>query len=112
MSATYTGIRGVVIQDTAMTESMGPILDRTMEHLGVSDMMIIQTRKRLLDAVRALGDGGVVPPGVDNPEVYGTRAGWLILANDVDWWKGSEQMRRAFVESRDEKKALAADQEK
>ena len=100
------------MQDTTVTESMGALLDRTIEHLGVSDTMIIRTRKRLLDAVRALRDGGVVPPGVDNPEVYGTRAGWLILANGVDWWEGSEEMRRAFVEPREENKALAALKEK
>ncbi|NIO08380.1 MAG: Rieske 2Fe-2S domain-containing protein, partial [Deltaproteobacteria bacterium] len=97
-SNTYTGISGIVIQDTAVSESMGPILDRTVEHLGVSDTMIIRTRKRLLDAVRALGDGGVVPPGVDNPEVYETRAGWMFLPKNVDWWEGSKEMRRAFSE--------------
>lgn len=107
-SATYTGIKGVVIQDTAMTESMGPILDRSMEHLGVSDTMIIRTRKRLLEAVSALGDAGVVPPGVDDPEVYGTRAGWLFLENNVDWWEGSAEMRRAFVETGEENLASAA----
>jgi len=61
---------------------MGPIYDRTNERLGTSDTMVIRTRKRLLDAAKALRDTGKVPPGVDDPGVYarGARrpAGGLI----------------------------------
>jgi len=105
----YTGIRGgAIMEDTAVTESMGALLDRTKEHLGVSDTMIVRTRQRLLSAVRALADEGVVPPGVDNPGVYRTRAGWLILPDGVDWWEGSRELRETFVDLRDESQALAA----
>ena len=37
---------------------MGAIYDRTQEHLGSSDQMVIRTRKRLIDAARALRDHG------------------------------------------------------
>ena len=105
----YTGIGGgFIMEDQMATESMGTVTDRTREHLGVSDAMIIRTRKRILDAVHALEDGNVTPPGVDEPEVYGTRSGWLVLPESADWWQGSEELRMAFVERRDESAALAA----
>jgi hypothetical protein len=33
-------------------ETMGPILDRTKEHLAPSDLVVITMRRRMLDAVR------------------------------------------------------------
>ena len=48
---------------------MGHIVDRTNEHLGTSDAMIIRTRRRLINAAIALRDHGTVPPGVDDPQV-------------------------------------------
>ena len=50
----YSGIDGIHLQDQAITESMGPIVDHTFEHLGPSDQMITRTRRRLLRASRAL----------------------------------------------------------
>ena len=47
----YSGIDGIHLQDQAITESMGPIVDHTFEHLGPSDQMITRTRRRLLRAV-------------------------------------------------------------
>src|SRR6202022_4242324 len=41
------------LQDRAMTETMGPIYDRTQEHLGTTDAMVILVRRRLIDAARA-----------------------------------------------------------
>ncbi|HEX8968900.1 MAG TPA: Rieske 2Fe-2S domain-containing protein, partial [Chloroflexota bacterium] len=37
----YTGIPGIRQQDMAVTESMGPIFDRSSEHLGTTDALII-----------------------------------------------------------------------
>ena len=51
---TYSGIQGLVAQDQAVTESMGGIVDRGREHLAPSDRMITTTRRRLLNAARAL----------------------------------------------------------
>src|SRR5881296_1992293 len=48
----------VNLQDRAMTETMGPIYDRTQEHLGTTDAMVIFVRRRLLEAARALRDEG------------------------------------------------------
>jgi phthalate 4,5-dioxygenase oxygenase subunit len=60
----WTGIEGVNSQDFAVVESMGPIVDRTREHLGVSDVAVIRMRRRMLDAVRAF-QAGASPLGLD-----------------------------------------------
>jgi len=94
----YTGINAIFLQDQAVTESMGPIYDRTQEHLGTSDMMVIRTRKRLLDAARALRDEGRVPPGVDDPGVYAARSGGMILPDGVNWVEATKERRQAWVD--------------
>jgi phenylpropionate dioxygenase-like ring-hydroxylating dioxygenase large terminal subunit len=93
----YTGIVGN-IQDLAITTSMGPIYDRSAEHLGSSDAMIIRTRRRLLETAKKFAEDGVTPPGVDNPDVYLKRSANLLLPRDKDWITGTEQVRRAFPE--------------
>ena len=80
---TFTGIRGINIQDRAVQESMGPIVDRTKEFLGPSDMAIITTRKLLEDAVSTVMDGGE-PPGIA-PTYYNIRAIEDVVAFDLDW---------------------------
>jgi len=59
----FSGMRGLAVQDRAVQESMGPVADRTIEHLGVSDTAIIRIRQLLLKAVRDLEDGKE-PPGM------------------------------------------------
>lgn len=84
----FSGIDGVHMQDQAITESMGAIVDRSREHLGNSDKMIIMTRRKLLKAVAELNDNKTVPDGVDSPDIYtGMRSGEMIVAKDVDWLK-------------------------
>jgi phthalate 4,5-dioxygenase oxygenase subunit len=75
-----------------VTESMGTISDRTLEHLAPSDRMITLTRRRLLDAARALRDNGTAPPLVDNPQA-GTiaRSGDLIAPAEQRWLDAYEQ---------------------
>ena len=65
-------------------ESMGEIYDRTREGLGVTDSMIIRTRRWLLNSAKALRDKGVVPPGVESPRLYNLYSGGAILPNDVN----------------------------
>jgi phenylpropionate dioxygenase-like ring-hydroxylating dioxygenase large terminal subunit len=82
----YSGIVGIPVQDQAVTESMGPIVNRTKEHLGTSDRMIMQTRRVLMRAAAALRDHGTPPPGTVDPTVYrGVRAGFLMLPSATDW---------------------------
>jgi phthalate 4,5-dioxygenase len=81
----YTGIYGVPQQDMAMTETMGPIFDRSKEHLGTSDGAIIRFRRRLLTVARAL-EQGIEPPGTDPAYPYHrVRGAESIIANSDDW---------------------------
>jgi phthalate 4,5-dioxygenase oxygenase subunit len=93
----FTGIRGVRQQDKAVAESMGEIMDRTNEHLGTSDSMIIRTRRKLIRAVKALQDENVTPPGVDNPELYRRRSGSIILPREADWLQATQHLRHPEV---------------
>ena len=79
-----------------MTETMGPIMDRTNEHLGTTDQMIIRTRRRYLAAAKALRDHGITPPGVDQPQAYRQRFGQVILPRNVDWWEATKEARERF----------------
>ena len=96
-TAGYTGIQGIHQQDQALTEAMGPILDRTRERLGTGDTMVIRTRRRLLSAAKALRDQGEVPYPVDHPEVYEQRSGGTVLKRDQNWLTATEHLRKAFV---------------
>jgi hypothetical protein len=60
-SESYTGIEGFLAQDSCVTESMGPICNRTREHLGRSDVSVIAVRRFLLNAVLSL-QAGKEPP--------------------------------------------------
>jgi phenylpropionate dioxygenase-like ring-hydroxylating dioxygenase large terminal subunit len=92
----YTGIEGIRQQDMAMTESMGVIYNRTREHLGTTDQMIIRSRRRYIAAAKALRDQGIVPPGVDKPEAYHQRSGQVVLPRSVDWWEATRELRERF----------------
>ena len=90
---TFTGIEGINIQDHAVQESMGPISDRTGEHLGSNDKIIIVARLLLSLAVRTVQDGGD-PPGV-SPNYRWIRPTLKILPRDVPWWEDiKEEMHR------------------
>src|SRR5262249_37778706 len=84
-SGSYSGIDGIHLQDQAMTESMGPIVDHTLEHLAISDQMISRTRRRIILTARAVAEG-IAAPGVDHPEVYhGARGGDFVAPVSVGW---------------------------
>jgi len=92
----YTGIEGIRQQDMAMTESMGPIMDRTREHLGTTDALIIRVRRKLLASARALAEHGIAPPGVDLPQGYHQRSGGIVLPRSADWWESTRPLREKF----------------
>lgn len=93
----YSGIEGIHTQDQAITESMGPIYDRSQEHLGSSDAMVIRVRRRLIASARALAEHGTTPPGVDQPESYRQRSGGVILNKEDDWVEATQDLRQAFA---------------
>ena len=66
---TFTGMgKQFLIHDSCATESMGPICDRSKEHLGIGDITVIAVRKFLLQAVRALDSGREPPHVIRTPE--------------------------------------------
>jgi phenylpropionate dioxygenase-like ring-hydroxylating dioxygenase large terminal subunit len=80
---TFTGITGINVQDRAVQESMGAIVDRSKEHLGPGDRAIIVARQQLIQAVKTHQEGGT-PLGLA-PSYYTIRAPERVLANDIDW---------------------------
>ncbi len=62
MATKWTGLRGIVQEDAAMALSMGPIYDRTREHLVPADSAIIHMRSILLNAARNMEAGNEPRP--------------------------------------------------
>jgi phthalate 4,5-dioxygenase oxygenase subunit len=100
----YSGIpNGAEPQDRGMQESMGPIYDRTQEHLGTTDMMVIAARRKLIMSAKAYARGEAAP-GVDKPELYWMFSGGALVpkgANGIDYCRetlwGKPQAVEAFV---------------
>src|SRR5215475_9246420 len=80
---TFTGIDGVNVQDRAVQESMGAIVDRSREHLGPADRAVIQARRLLLQAIAAVEAGGT-PLGVE-PAYYGLHPAESVIPYGSDW---------------------------
>jgi len=83
------------LQDRAMTETMGPIYDRTQEHLGTTDAMVIFARRRLIDAARALRDGGALPANVDDASLYRVRPASVLIPEGESWVAATEKARQS-----------------
>ena len=61
----FSGFTGNLLQEDIITQvSMGPIADRTREHLSSSDVAIIHARRRLLEALDRVASGDL-PFGSD-----------------------------------------------
>src|SRR5690606_13465696 len=59
---TYTGMGlDINVHDQWAVESMGPVQDRTVERLGVSDRAVTANRRMLLRAIDAFAAGGETP---------------------------------------------------
>ena len=54
----FTGIKGIPTQDMAMWESMGPIVDRSRDKPGSSDVAVVQFRRMMVNAAKKVADGG------------------------------------------------------
>ena len=85
----FAGIEGINTQDVAVQEAMGPIVDRSREHLGSTDKAIIQMRRMLLDATRDV-EAGKRPKGADTSSYAHVRA--------VDHFvRGAENIERVLT---------------
>ncbi len=82
----FTGIRGIPMQDMAMWETMGPIADRSRERLGASDLAIVEFRRIMVEAARAVAAGapaiGITEPRVAQAKLRSYEG---IVPKSTDW---------------------------
>ena len=73
---TYLGMgeNDINLHDQWAVESMGAIQDRTREHLGTSDKVIMANRRELLKAIETVRQGGQ-PPMALNPKAAASLTG-------------------------------------
>ena len=83
-----TGIKGIGLQDSAIQETMGPIVDRTREILGSGDAAIVAFRKLLLAQARKLRETGELPLPTQ-PELYRVRSVGIVLPREIDFEEGA-----------------------
>src|SRR5690606_4144756 len=83
-SGNFSGVVGAAIQDRAVQESMGPVFDRTQEHLGTSDKAVIFYRRLILRKLREMEEGGQLPGTA--PELsFDQRAASVYMPSDAPW---------------------------
>ncbi len=83
MGTHYSGVEGIAMQDASLQESMGPIQNRTREHLCPTDRGIAMARRLLLQAAEANRAGKPVP-GLD-PEEQRVRSCSIELPRDQEF---------------------------
>jgi phthalate 4,5-dioxygenase oxygenase subunit len=76
----FCGVQGINRQDIVVQESMGPIVDRTLEHLGAADRAIIHFRRLLLECAR--GGAAALASGMHYSGLQGREG---LLPIDQDW---------------------------
>jgi phenylpropionate dioxygenase-like ring-hydroxylating dioxygenase large terminal subunit len=81
---TFTGIPGVNTQDVAIQEGMGPIVDRSKEYLGTTDIAIVTARELLLEAAREVQEG-VGPRGTSPDDCRQVSAADVVIPAGTEW---------------------------
>ena len=86
-NVSFSGIPDFKAQDNMVTETAGPIWDRTQEHLGSGYVAIIKLHQALLNAARALGDGDLdaLPARPGQGDFRSVRSAEKVLEEDEDW---------------------------
>ncbi|MBK6007501.1 Rieske 2Fe-2S domain-containing protein [Ramlibacter ginsenosidimutans] len=99
---TYLGMgeEDINVHDQWAVESMGPIQDRTREHLGTSDKVIMANRRMLLKAIEAVQAGGTAPGAADASlaaQMQGpdTVDGIAPAGTWSTWWQERVRAKRA-----------------
>jgi phthalate 4,5-dioxygenase len=83
-NGSFSGIKGILPEDNAMSLSMGPVYDRTRENLVPADLLIIRMRRRLLEAARNLAEGR--EPHMPTPEeTHAITGGSRLLPDPTAW---------------------------
>lgn len=98
---TYLGMGedDINVHDQWAVESMGPIQDRTREHLGTTDKVIMAHRRLLLQAIETVQNGGQAP-GMADPALHAQMQGpdtvdGIAPAGDwAQWWQQQARAKR------------------
>ena len=116
-STTFLGMgeEDINVHDQWAVESMGAIQDRTREHLGTTDKVIMANRRLLLAAIDAVAAGGAAPGMADPaqlPHISGpdTVDGIAPAGTWPQWWQTQTQAKRALAPWRNEAVAQGTDQ--
>ena len=81
----YSGVKGIAMQDAAIQESCGPVQDRSKENLVSTDNAVIMARARLRKAALALSQGQA-PDGLD-PATHAVRSAAIVLPEDASFYE-------------------------
>jgi hypothetical protein len=84
-NSTFSGVADFVSQDLMVTESMGPIYDRTQEQLGSTDKAISRMRHLLISAAKGLAEGKEPPAVSAGRDFTSIRGAEKILEPGEDW---------------------------
>jgi hypothetical protein len=94
----YTGLPGNRVQDSMVTEGMGPIFDRSKEHLGTTDAAIIEMRRYMLRLAKQLQQG--IEPGIlQQPDAF-QAIPMDVVTSEGDLTKVWEPYWQQFVEEK------------
>ena len=99
---TYLGMGedDINVHDQWACESMGAIQDRTREHLGTTDKVIMASRRMLSQAMDAVEQGGTAP-GIADPAQHAringpdTVDGIAPADGWTSWWQEAVRAKRA-----------------
>jgi phthalate 4,5-dioxygenase oxygenase subunit len=96
MKANWTGLSGIEQEDAVLAVSMGPIVDRTKEHLVPADSAVVRLRRRLLESVRLVEDGQE-PIGNAIPDLRHVKALVDTVIGAEDDWRDRVESNRIAV---------------
>jgi phthalate 4,5-dioxygenase oxygenase subunit len=88
-----SGIEGIGLQDSAIQETMGPIVDRSREILASGDAAIVAYRKLMLQQARHLRETGELPLP-KQPDLYRVRSAGIVLPRGVDFEEGARELMK------------------
>jgi hypothetical protein len=94
----FSGVTGASIQDRAMQEGMGPICDRTREHLGTSDKAVIYYRRLLLKRLDDLAAGRPLP--AHDPSLTFDQRGYSCQMPTERHWHDVGKWQAKFAQQR------------
>lgn len=84
-ASNFTGIKGFPNQDIAMWVTMGPIVDRTRDRVGASDLAVVEFRRQMIEAAQAFSDGAPAIGTGDASVPAEVCAFQAIVPKSTDW---------------------------